>query len=128
MMMTLALLHLMFAPALPPAPAVPHWLSVPEKIVREAGPREAHLALAIAFRESRFERMAVSETRDFGVFQIHYPGTGLALGLRDPFNEDLNIVAGVGLLREGWRRYGSAAGAVCYFAHPSRCEGYRRRL
>ena len=107
--------------------ALPHvvrGLSIEEKIVREAGPQLAPLALAIAWRESRFNAKAISRTRDLGVFQIH-ASTAVALHLWHPLDVDQNIVAGVGLLRVGYEMYGSEAGARCFFEHPARCGGIR---
>jgi|SRR5579883_2596921 len=101
-------------------PRVVRSLSIEEKIVREAGPQLASLALAIAWRESRFNPRAVSRTRDLGVFQIH-DKTAIALHLWHPLDPDENIVAGVGLLRVGLDKYGNEAGARCFFEHPARC-------
>lgn len=106
-----------------PAIGVQRPLSIEEKIVRESGPRLAPLALAIAWKESRFHPKAISRTKDFGVFQIH-ASTAVKLHLWNPLDEDLNIVAGVGLLRVGLELYGSDAGAACYFRHPAKCAEF----
>jgi transglycosylase-like protein with SLT domain len=75
----------------------------------------------VAWRESRFDPQAVSETGDVGVYQLA-PVMVLALGVANPFDARENIKAGVARLAGCLRQAGGDVGrALCLYAHPGRC-------
>jgi soluble lytic murein transglycosylase-like protein len=97
---------------------------IEDRIVREAGPVLAPLALAVGWRESKLGVYLVGTNpdgqQDLGIFQLH-PATARGLGV-DPMDSSQNIRAGVRLLADGYRRFGTMAGADCWFEHPARCH------
>jgi soluble lytic murein transglycosylase-like protein len=86
---------------LAPAPII-HVLSVEEQLVKEATAQglPPHIALNVAWEESRFQEHIVSKTHDYGVMQLnryYYPA---APGM----TTEENIRAGVSLLAKYWKQ------------------------
>jgi hypothetical protein len=108
-----------------PKPVVDDPPDVPlliEQAALEAGIDPA-LATYVAWRESRFDALALSPTGDAGVFQLA-PVMVRELGVRHPFDARENVSAGVGLLARYLRlARGDVERTLCLYAHPARCSG-----
>lgn len=108
-----------FPPARRPAFRV---VGIEERIVLAAidAGIEPGLALAVAWRESRFRPRARSPlnsngTRDWGLFQLN-DTTIRALGIADPFDVEVNIRAGTRLLAAWLAECGSVETALYAYA------------
>ena len=81
--------------------AMIHVLSVEEQLVKEATAQglPPHIALNVAWEESRFQEHIVSKTHDYGVMQLnqHYYPTAPGMTTEE------NIRAGVSLLAKYWK-------------------------
>lgn len=87
----------------PAAPwPIAHALSVEELLVREATDQglPPHIALNVAWQESRFQEHKVSLTHDYGVMQLNklfYPTA-------PQMTTEENVRAGVALLAKYWKQ------------------------
>ena len=81
---------------------------IAQKIAQEADRQGLgefkNILMRQAYQESRFDPMARSKKNARGVMQI-VPGTARDLGLKDPYNADDNIRAGVEYMGQLLRRY-----------------------
>ena len=83
-------------------PHMIHVLSVEEQLVKEATAQglPPHIALNIAWEESRFQEHIVSKTHDYGVMQLNRYYYPTAPGM----TTEENIKAGVSLLAKYWKQ------------------------
>lgn len=121
------------APALHELPWVDAWRLLPHHpanhAVREAGPRLAPLALAIAWRESGMNPLAISgpnsnHTYDLGLFGLN-THTIKVLHVANPFDPDQNMIAGIGLLRMYIEMHGQTWALCAYARGPGKCREYK---
>jgi Transglycosylase SLT domain len=102
--------------------ALPHVPSIEERIVREATLQglPSHVAVNLAWSESRFKEKLVSRTHDYGVMQLNRYFFPAAPNM----TTDQNIHAGVELLSKYWERSHSEALTVNAYRHgPSVLRG-----
>ena len=94
---------------------------VPELIVREATRQgvPAHLAIMVAWRESKFNPLAIGTnfdgSHDYGLFQLS-ERTVKILHVARPLDARQSTIGGVGVLRWGLDLCGSERGALSYYA------------
>jgi soluble lytic murein transglycosylase-like protein len=81
---------------------IAHRPSIEERLVRESTAQglPPHIALNLAWEESRFQEHIVSRTRDYGVMQLNLRYFPTA----PQMTTDQNIAAGVALLTKYWRQ------------------------
>jgi soluble lytic murein transglycosylase-like protein len=94
-------------------------MSVQDLITGEAKRQgiDPSLALAVAWRESRYDQSARGSSGEIGVFQL-MPGTAAELGV-DPSDLAQNIAGGIRYLKQQLARFGSPALALqAYNAGP----------
>jgi soluble lytic murein transglycosylase-like protein len=108
----------------------PHFApSVEQMIIHEAVEQgvPSHLAILIAYRESRFNPAAFHrKSRCRGLFQLA-PLTVQVLRVADPFDARQNAIAGLGLFGN-YLRFGGEEYAMCAFANgPQHCFEKRRK-
>jgi soluble lytic murein transglycosylase-like protein len=86
---------------LTPVPLL-HVLSVEEQLIKEATAQglPPHIALNVAWEESRFQEHIVSKTHDYGVMQLNRHYYPAAPGM----TTEENIRAGVSLLAKYWKQ------------------------
>ena len=79
-----------------------HVLSVEERLIKEATAQglPPHIALNVAWEESRFQEHVVSKTHDYGVMQLNQRYFPTAPGM----TTEENIRAGVALLAKYWKQ------------------------
>jgi soluble lytic murein transglycosylase-like protein len=91
--------------------------TVAQMVIDEAGLQgvPAHLALGVAWRESRFDPLAVSPKGAMGVMQL-MPHTARVLHVQHPLDARQSAIAGVGLLAFWLEACGSEHAALQAYA------------
>jgi len=83
-------------------PPIVHSLTIEERLIKESTEQglPPHIALHVAWEESRFREHLVSRTHDYGVMQLNR----LYFPTAPSMTTDQNIKAGVALLARYWNK------------------------